>query len=513
MKRAVVGVFFILWASSAYIWQGRDWNTASRLMLTYAIVDRGTIRLDGLEDQTGDKAFYKGHYYSDKLPGFSILAVPVYAVAKLVLGLPSHPLNRPGFAHWPADYWITLFTSGLATAATGALLTSLAGSLGCGPRRAILIGLAYGLATPAYPYATLAYGHQASAACLLGSFALLCREPERRWHFWAGCAGFLAAWASVIELQVGPASAILGLYAMGLSIGRKRPWVLLRDFAIGAAVPTLILLLYNGLAFGSPFRMGYFYHAVERFSAVHSQTNPLGLRPPDWSRLDDLIIRPARGLIWYAPILILSVPGLIEIALKGWHGIATVCTATIGAALLVNLSYPEWTGGWSTGPRLLLPMIPFAMLGVAGFLGGIRGEGDPITIRAGYAPGSTSFPPSYRDSSPGRVGLAVVLTLLGWGIMTLFQGVGARIPDPLPVLAPGQVDPLAHPLTDVVWPLWRGDRLPPWTFGHRFARTILGPTDDRWTIFRPLISFQVVAASVLILFCKHRGRPLHYSSL
>ena len=49
MRRPVLGVFLILWASYAFFWHARDWNTASRLMLTYSLVDRGTIRIDGLE--------------------------------------------------------------------------------------------------------------------------------------------------------------------------------------------------------------------------------------------------------------------------------------------------------------------------------------------------------------------------------------------------------------------------------------------------------------------------------
>ncbi len=112
-------------------------TVASRLMLTYALVDRGTIRIDGLEDQTGDKAYFRGHYYTDKLPGFSLLAAGPYAVAKAVLRLPDHPLGLPGFAYWPADYWVTLGTSGLLTACTGVVLVGLAptSAAGRGARR------------------------------------------------------------------------------------------------------------------------------------------------------------------------------------------------------------------------------------------------------------------------------------------------------------------------------------------------------------------------------------------
>ena len=70
-SRPKAWVFVILLASSSYFWQARDWNVASRLMLTYALVDRGTLTIDGLDDQTRDIARYRGHFYSDKTPGTS----------------------------------------------------------------------------------------------------------------------------------------------------------------------------------------------------------------------------------------------------------------------------------------------------------------------------------------------------------------------------------------------------------------------------------------------------------
>ncbi len=190
------------------------------------------------------------------------------------------------------------------------------------------------------------------------------RAPEWR----AFLSGVLAAYASTIELQVGPVSAILGLYALALVIGRKRPPSTLLAFALGAVIPTLLLLTYNTIAFGSPLRMGYFFHATQQFADVHSAANPLGLRRPDWSRLDDLTILPARGILRYAPILGLAPFGLVALIVRRFFGVAIISAAAVAAVFLVNLSYPEWSGGWSTGPRLLVPMLPFAMLPVAGLL-------------------------------------------------------------------------------------------------------------------------------------------------
>jgi len=475
LRRPGPWVFAILLASYAFFWHGRDWNAASRLMLTYALVDRGTIRIDGLEDQTHDIARRDGHYYTDKTPGFSLAGALPYAALKPALSLADHPLGARGFAHWPADYWVTLGTSGLASALAGVILAGLAVDLGCGPRRAALVALAYGLATPAYAYATLAYGHQLAAFGLLASFALLWREGPRprlrlRLRLRSGLAGFCAAYASVVEIQVGPVSAILGLYLVALAIGRRRPASAVLAFGLGAAVPTLILLGYNKLAFGSPWKMGYFFLVTERFAQVHSASNPLGLARPDWARLAELIWGERRGLLRYAPIVALTVPGLAVLAGRRLWGMALVCTATIVAVFLVNLSYPEWTGGWTTGPRLLVPLLPFAMLPVAAML---AGGGRPATV------------------------VAIVLALTGGVVILMFQAIGARVPDGI-----------ARPLVDAVWPIWRGDRpLPGWLYGNRWARNLVGvalpgpvrglPTWAGWAQFAPLVLFQIAAIGLM----------------
>jgi hypothetical protein len=433
-------VFVILMGSYAFFWHSRDWNSASRLMLTYAVVDRGTICLDGLDRQTNDIAHYRGHYYCDKLPGFSLLATVPYGLSRLILGLPPHPLGGQAIAHWPADYWVTLGTSGLSTALTAILLMRLSRNLGCSPGRAALVGLLYGLATPAYVYATLAYGHQVSAFALLGSLFLLAQPHEDRDARDLFCSGLLAAFAAVVELQVGPVSAILGLFLLVQCLtGRRRPDDL-AHFGAGALVPTLILLAYNLIAFGSPLDMGYFHHATEIFAKVHNRQNPLGLQPPHWQMLGPLIWSRYRGLFFYAPILLLAVPGWWLLFARGRRGLGVVSSLVVMAVFLVNLSYPEWTGGWSTGPRLLVPLLPFAMIPVAAVLG------------------------SEKKTRWDRMAVwsAIVLGLAGGVLMLLFQGVGARVPQ------------FVHdPLFEIVLPLWRGaSPLPSWWPGERFARNL-----------------------------------------
>jgi hypothetical protein len=477
-------VFLILLGSNAFFWHSRDWNTASRLMLTYALVDHHTVVINGLEEHTGDRAKFEGQWYSDKAPGFALLAAGPYLFSKLVCGVPSHPLGgKPrDYYYWVGDYWVTLFTSGLLTAATGALLVYWSRCLGCRASRAALLGLAYGLATPAYVYATLANGHQATAFALFTSFFLLWQQGERRRRARMFLAGFLAAFAAVIELHVGPVSAIMGFYLIFQCIRRDRSVDDLAFFGIGAAVPTLILLGYNQLAFGSPWEMGYFHHATPEFAEVHNAQHPLGLAFPDsfWERLGSLLWGRHRGLSFYAPILLLTVPGWAALFARRRFAVAWVTILVVASVLLVNICYPEWTGGWSTGPRLLVPLLPFAVLPIAGLLSG----------ESTLAKVSTWF--------------ALLLALAGGVEMFLFQGADGRIPHDV-------IDPIAHG----VWPLWSGEPVPWWRFGDRFCRnlTVVVAPDfvanlpPRWqgVQFLPVLLFQAAGILGLWRFGLDRG--------
>ena len=480
--RARLGVFLLLLASYAFFWHSRDWNTASRLMLTYALVDRGSLSIDGLQDQTGDRAFFRGRYFSDKLPGYPFLATVPYAALR-ASGARPHPLGGPAMAYWPADYGVTLATSGVLTAAAAVLLMGLARGLGCSPRRAAFVGLAYGLATPAYVYATLAYGHQTSAFALLASLALLMRVGTRRDGLAAFLAGLLASFAAVVELQVGPVSAVLGFYLLGQVAAGRRKWDAIVAFGLGALLPALGMMLYNMLAFGGPLDMGYFHHATAQFAKVHSRENPLGIGGPDWRRLIPLLWGRHRGLLFYAPILALALPGWAAMAARGRGGPAAASLAACVAVFGVNLSYPEWTGGWSTGPRLLVPLLPFAMIPVAALLAEPGGVG-----RAAR-------------------GSAVALAAVGAGLVLLFQGVGARLPQDV-----------ADPLVEVVWPLWRGDAVPLWWTGERFTRNLAGlaapgfvaslPPAWAWAQFLPLVAAQAAGVAAVIASTGGRTGPV-----
>src|ERR1700747_1374855 len=72
----------ITFLSVIYFYEGGGWNQNSRFDLLRAIVERHTLQIDAYQQNTGDKAHFAGHYYSEKAPGLVFLAVPFALVAR-----------------------------------------------------------------------------------------------------------------------------------------------------------------------------------------------------------------------------------------------------------------------------------------------------------------------------------------------------------------------------------------------------------------------------------------------
>src|SRR4029079_11408544 len=58
------------------------WNQVSRALPLVSLVEEGTLQIDSRHELTGDKALVGGHYYSDKAPAATLLALPFYALAR-----------------------------------------------------------------------------------------------------------------------------------------------------------------------------------------------------------------------------------------------------------------------------------------------------------------------------------------------------------------------------------------------------------------------------------------------
>ena len=67
-----------------YTPQTESSQVITRVGLTVAIVEDGSLTIDRWAPDTVDKALVDGHYYADKAPGLSLLAVPPVWITKVL---------------------------------------------------------------------------------------------------------------------------------------------------------------------------------------------------------------------------------------------------------------------------------------------------------------------------------------------------------------------------------------------------------------------------------------------
>jgi hypothetical protein len=363
----------LLFLTYGYFFAAPSWNENSRFALTRSIVERGRLDIDPYQHETGDKAFARGHHYSDKAPGASFLAVPAYGAYHAFLratgGRPPSSIAAAG----PADpnerilvnasfrrglYLCNLFTNALAGALRGALFfLILCRRFAVGARPALAATLALAAGTLVLPYATMFYGHVLVAAFLFAAFFLI--EPEAGKGRLAG-AGTCCALAILTDLTAAPAALLIGAYAVR-SCGVRAAWLL-----VGTPLPLGALGAYQALAFGSPFRTGYAFVSRPEFAEGMSQ-GLMGIGLPRPGVLAALLVGRSRGLLYTAPVLLLAFVGLgrrlvEDVRARRWE---TPLAAAIALFfLLATAGYYMWYGGSAFGPRMVIPALPFLCLGL-----------------------------------------------------------------------------------------------------------------------------------------------------
>jgi hypothetical protein len=347
---------------------GDDWVPSSRAALTFAIVERGELTIDAYHDRTGDKAYYRGHYYTVGSIGPSLLAVPPHMVFTALARAPFirdqiwryEPEGPARVAYETAALAaMTFWTVSVPSAILGVVIFVAAARLTGRPSHAFVVALLYGLATPAFPYSRTFYQHQIAAFCAIAGGVLLWQATQgyrRGWRLWG--AGFLFGWAVISEYF---SVLIILPILVALAPSLAHPARLLM-VVCGGALPVLLAVAYNLAVFGTVLPVSYAYHVVH---ALHQQ--PLmGLGVPSLERLYGLTFGTFRGLFFLSPVLLLALVGLPTM----WRDpacrrLAAVCAAVIVSFFVYNASYEFWWGGSALGPRFLVPALPFMALPLA----------------------------------------------------------------------------------------------------------------------------------------------------
>ncbi len=363
-------VILLLFLAYAYfIPRGSLWNADTRIFLAASIVDRGQLNIDPYAQYTGDKAGYNGHFYSDKAPGSSLLAVPVYAFVKLTLYQGKMPYLQLLSASdalrtdFLPRYVMTLLLVGLPSAILGGLLFRFLAYLGLGLRGRLVLTLGSGLGTIAFAFSTVFFSHQMVALLLFAAFYVLFRIRRgdlSTWHYLT--AGALAGYAIITEY---PTALIVGCLALYVFFP-ARQWRSLLLLAAGMLPSLAIAAVYNTLCFGAPWSQGYANLAGPEAFRVGQSQGFLGITVPHLDALWQTTFGPYRGLFLLSPFLLLAAPGFVLLfRQRAWRSEARLWLGIVVVYFLFAISYYAWDGGYSLGPRHFIPALPFLALPIA----------------------------------------------------------------------------------------------------------------------------------------------------
>ena len=351
-----------LFFTYAYFYEAGGWNQNSRFAMIRAVLERHTLQIDAYQLHTGDRALWQGHYYTDKAPGAQLIALgPVQAARLIARAAGVDPAGFPGIAF--TSYVAAVVTSGVFTVIAALCVFWLSIRWGASDGAALFAATAYGVASPAWAYATLFMGHGVTAGCLMIALVAadligdLTEVPEaRRRMGWI--IGFAGGWAVITEFQAAIPAVFIGLLALNRSHYDLR---VVGRIAVGVAIAAFPLLIYNNVAFGSPFHLGY--SSEEGFKELH--TGFFGITYPRLSTIRELLAGSYRGLLPLSPLMGVVPLGLWLLGRQGRRGPALVAAGIGVYYLLLNASYFYWEGGWAFGPRQMTAALPFLALGLA----------------------------------------------------------------------------------------------------------------------------------------------------
>lgn len=344
----ILGIYFFL---SIYLLpmfpHGGSANELTRWATAASLVEKSSFEISWTEDLIGknvDTARIGDKTYSNKPPGTAILAAPFYALTRLFIGAPDASNIR---ISW---FVMRFFLSSLPLLLLGFWLYT---------RDSDELSLAALLfATPLFGYSLLFFSHVLVAVLLYFAFRLLF-DTER--IFLRNCVlgGFLCGFAVTCEF---PAIVPALVFAVGLIFADKRNenrWQNVFFFALGGLPFAVLLLIYNYAIFGSPFALSYAYESFPEWAEVAGQ-GVFGIGFPTPYNIYLLLFSPARGLFFYAPVLLLPIVAFFTSReRKTWRH--RVKIAAIVISILVLCGHGAAHGGWAFGARYLVFVLPLML--------------------------------------------------------------------------------------------------------------------------------------------------------
>ncbi len=348
-RRAAWMIFLITFICYSYFFQGIGWNQMAHFATIRSLAEHGTAEISRFTDLTQDITVTPHGVFSTKSPGFALLGVPPYFLLITLERFFSIDFNAT--RTWLINmHVITMLLCSLPGAALNVLIFFAFRRENASLRTAMLLAGAFAFGSLSWPYSGVLMVHMLSAALLFAVWYLLTQPTLSSRHILA--AGALLGVGILSDILVAPNVVVFAIY---LAVRRISPrqWLI---YALGPGAGILLTLLYNRLAHGSALASGPF-HPIATFTAPGLLFGEFGW--PEWIRLYWITYQPMRGLLPCCPIFILCLLALFLIRRPMRFSLPPITILLIFAGYIAfYLSFIGWTGGWSVGPRYMIPALP-----------------------------------------------------------------------------------------------------------------------------------------------------------
>jgi hypothetical protein len=336
-----------------------SWNDDSRMATIQSLVESGTLVIDHSEFVgTGDKAFVKGHFYSEKPPMPAILGAAVY-VPLYAAGIRLHPGTNAAY------FLITLITIGGCWIGGSLAFFHSLRFTGLDPEKRLLATLALAFGSLFFSWLTTFNNHEMAAGLLSAGFCFLLRgrygEGATRNNLMA--AGLFLCLAGTADIPTSVFYGVFFLYVLREPALRKYFAFYLAPLAV-TAVPALAMnySIHHSIL---PIQIvrSYFQYPGSAWAGAVSLS---GMNANDPGFLGSYALQTLigeKGFLVYNPFLGLALWGLgREIVRKGRFRYEAIAIAA--GSLCLMLYYWLMTNnfaGWSYSIRWFVPLLPLML--------------------------------------------------------------------------------------------------------------------------------------------------------
>jgi len=345
------GLFFLYLLAPTVV----DVNQWSRYDLMRALAFDHSIRIEKYMGNTIDWSGPPGHgyFYTNKAPGTSFLGAPFLFIAAKIYGVLRPSIQDPHYhLLLITDVFITIIPSVILS-----LLLYLFIRRQTKEAHPAIITFGYAVATIVFKYSASTFGHQTAAVFVFAAFYLLLCSDK----LWLSGAFFgLSVLTEYSMVLLAP-----GFLLLFFGYKKNDFWSSLLKFCIGGLPAFVIFVWYHKTAFGGYLTLPMKYNnplfwGEDERSAVRGV---IGYPRP--TILFELLFGQRRGLFLISPVLLLALIGSVKAVINSTQKeLPIFCLWSFTSFLAFNASFNGWHGGNCWGPRYLVPMLPFLVIGL-----------------------------------------------------------------------------------------------------------------------------------------------------